>query len=116
MTDWADGLAAIALRWKTGDQSIRQLFEDSAPPEELSADAVRAAVADRLRQNPALVHAWQRYSYDKRSSPSPYLDGLRVGFWDGENQDDITHATTTGACVDFVYRETQWVLHRRHSG
>lgn len=116
VTDWADGLTTIVLRWRTGSRSIRDLFEDSAPPEEVSDDALRAAVSESLRQNPALVDAWQTYSYDQRGTPSPYLDGLEVGFFDGHCRDVLTHATTTDACADFLYRETQWVLHRRRDG
>jgi hypothetical protein len=115
MTDWADGLTTIALRWRTGSQSIREMFEESAPPEDAGSDALRAAIADRLRQNPPLVDAWQTYSYDKRGTPSPYMDGSEVGFFDGQREDVTVHPTSTDACVDFLYRETQWVLHRRRS-
>lgn len=115
MTHWADGLTTAALRWRTGNQSIRQLFEESAPPAETSHNALREAVADRIRENPALVEAWQAYSYDKRGTPSHYLDGLQVGFYDGQTEDVATHATTIDACVDFICRETRWVLHRRRS-
>jgi hypothetical protein len=95
------------------NESIRGLFAASDVPEDISADEFRAAVADKLGSRPELVDAWRAYSYDKRGTPSHYLDGLQVGFWDGGNQDVATHSTPTDACVDFLYRETHWVLHRR---
>jgi hypothetical protein len=115
VTDWADGLTTIALRWRSGTQSIRDLFTESAPPESCSADEFKAAVTARLAKRPQLIDAWQTYSYDKRTSPSPYLDGLEVGHYDGGREDVANHATPTDACTDFVYRETQWVLHRRRA-
>jgi hypothetical protein len=113
VTHWADGLTTIALRFRTGTKSIRDLFTEAAPPEDCSAAEFKAAVAERLAAAQELVDAWQTYSYDKRSSPSPYLDGVKVGFYDGGTHDAVTHATMTDACVDFLHRETYWVLHRR---
>lgn len=113
MTDWADGLTTIPLRWRGGSQSIHELFAETAPPEATTDDQFKSAVAERLADGPELVDAWQTYSYDKRSSPSPYLDGLEVGHYDGGREDVVTHDSPTNACVDFVYREFEWVLHRR---
>jgi hypothetical protein len=113
VTDWAERLTTIALRWRTGSESIRDLFAASGVPEDLSADEFRVAVADKLGRRPELVDAWQVYSYEKRGTPSHYLDGLQVGFWDGGQRDMTDHSTPTHACVDFLYRETHWVLHRR---
>jgi len=113
MTEWADGLTTIPLRWRSGTQSIRDLFRESAPPETTSAEQFKASVAERLADRPDLVDAWQTYSYDKRSSPSPYLDGLEVGHFDDGPRDVAEHASPTDACVAFVYRETWWILHGR---
>ena len=80
---WVEPLCHIAQNWKTGDRSIRQHFERASP--DLS-DAARATalIRHQLAAEPALAEAWQTYSYDKRSSPSPYLDDCEVGYFDGE--------------------------------
>lgn len=114
MTSWAERLSTIATRWRTEDKSIRQLFEESAPPTDVSDEALRTAVGEVLLTNPGLIEAWQAYSYDKLGTPSPYLDGLKVGFYDGGSRDVVSHALPIDACIDFICRETRWVLRRRH--
>jgi hypothetical protein len=64
------------------------------------------------------VEAWQQYSYDKRASPSPYLDGTEVGFFEvvGDNPRRCAverFNTTVEACASFIWRETGWLLERR---
>ncbi|GAC1611306.1 MAG: hypothetical protein NVS3B26_23310 [Mycobacteriales bacterium] len=113
MSHWADGLTTIPVRFHSGHQSLGEIFEESAPPPGTSLEAVRVAVAERVLDNPTLVEAWQVYSCDKRSSPSPFMDGHEVGFFDGGKQDTATHTTPADACVDFICREMEWVLHRR---
>lgn len=106
---------AVALFRRTDDRSIRDLFEAAAPPQDVTYEVLRAAVEEQVRRNPAVVEAWQTYSYDKRGTPSHYLDGTEVGFYDGAVQDVIRHANPVDACVDFICREAQRVL-RRHRG
>jgi hypothetical protein len=74
------------------------------------------AVEQRLRRDAGLVEAWQGYSWDKRTSPSPYLDGVEVGFYDGGRRDVATHRDEASACADFLFREASWVLNRRNAG
>jgi hypothetical protein len=113
---WLDALFKIPVEFRAGNLSIRQLFENAAPD---VADPLFAThVRTRLSREPALVHAWQQYSYDKRSSPSPYLDGAEVGFVevaDGlpMSGDVRRYDDPLDACVDFIYRETVWVLDGR---
>jgi hypothetical protein len=53
------------------------------------------------------------YSYDKRWSPSPYLDGLEVGHYDAGKQQVRRHFDSVDACADFVLTEVRWVVDRR---
>ncbi len=71
--------------------------------------AVRAALDDRS----ALREAWQKWSFDKRWSPSPYLDGLEVGHFDGKRLHVRHHAVASEACADFIVAEVRWIVERR---
>jgi hypothetical protein len=111
---WLETLCRIPREWKTGQESIRELFERAAP--DLSEpDHFAAVVRQKLLSDPELVEAWQAYSWDKRSSPSPYMDGTEVGFFDGERRQVIKHQDRTEACADFIYRESVWVLQRKRT-
>ena len=44
-----------------------------------------------LADRPDLVDQWQGYSWDKRWSPSPYLEGLEVGHYDAGKRRIRTH-------------------------
>ncbi|MFJ8539613.1 hypothetical protein [Streptomyces sp. NPDC093591] len=109
---WIDQLLNLPRDYKAGSKSIRQLITEIDPPHLDSADLARQ-VAERLRRSPELIDAWQVYSYDRRTRPTPYLDGLEVGFFDGESRDVAEHDNTVDACADFVVRETQWLLSLR---
>jgi hypothetical protein len=96
--------------------SIRELFQRAAPDVE-DAHFVEI-VAARLGREPWVVESWQQYSYDKRGTPSPYLDGTEVGFF--EVVGDQVHyravepfGTVIEACSSFIWREAAWVLERR---
>ena len=104
-------LVTIALTWRSGDRSIRELFE-AAGPDLDDAEALRRAIHDALVADPLLPPAWQTYSYDKRSSPSPYLDGPEAGFYDGGRHDVVVYDDPVDACADFICRESAWVLRR----
>jgi hypothetical protein len=95
--------------------TIRRLFEEARP--DLSDRRVfEALLTARLAGDPDLIEAWQGYSWDKRSSPSPYLDGLEVGFFDHDRRDVVRHSDRAMACADFVFREASWVLLHRDAG
>jgi len=66
-----------------------------------------------LLRNPELVQAWQNYSWDKRVSSRPYMDGLTVGFFDGQRQDVDMFGDQVDACVHFIYREALGVIEGR---
>lgn len=72
-------------------------------------DAVRLALQDR----PDLIQIWQSWSYDKRWSPSPYLEDLEVGHYDAGKNWVRRHSSRLAACADFVLAEVRWVLSRR---
>jgi hypothetical protein len=104
------------LRYRTGDTSIRDLFQRAGP--EFDDPHFLELVDQRLEGEPELVTAWQQYSHDKRGTPSPYLDGLEVGFVeviDGHAEARGVHSFETSheACASFVFREALWVLQRR---
>jgi hypothetical protein len=73
-------------------------------------DHFASLLRQKLRAHPELVEEWQVYSWDKRGSPSPYMDDMEVGFFDGERRLVIQHQDRTEACIDFIFRESIWVL------
>jgi len=114
--EWVEPLCQIALNWKKGDRSIVQHFGNASP--DLSDKRFPALVRAYLSHHPALINAWQGYSEDKRTSPSPYLDGRTVGFFevlDGKvrHRDVRRYRDRASACADFIFREALWVLAKR---
>lgn len=115
---WVELLCRIAAEYRSGTTSIKDLFVRAAP--DLHDARFTEMVHRRLSADPGLVGAWQNYSYDKRGAPSPYVDGLEVGFLDIANgkpvaRDIRRHAEKVAACTDFIYREAAWVLERRRT-
>lgn len=113
---WLEPLCRIPLDFRTGDVSVRELFQRAAPDVE-DARFVEMVVA-RLEREPGLVDSWQQYSYDKRGTPSPYLDGTEVGFFEVVGDKARYRAvqrfdTVVLACASFIWREAGWVLERR---
>jgi hypothetical protein len=87
---WIDAVVTIAYRWKEPGKTVRGLFED-ARPDLSDRRAFETSVADRLARESGLIETWQAYSWDKRTSPSPYMNGLEVGFFDEVRRDVIKH-------------------------
>ncbi len=109
-------MVVIARKWREPGATIRGLF-GAASPELSDKPTFERVVTERLRKDQELINAWQMYSEDKRSSPSPYRDGLEVGFLDRELFDVTEHVDSASACADFLYREACWVLlHARVDG
>lgn len=113
---WLERLCRIAVDSKASSASIRELFTRAAP--NLEDPQFVERIRGRLAEEPGLIEAWQQYSYAKRGTPSPYLDGLEVGFAemvDGklETRDVRRRSSRTEACADFIRREALWVLQRQ---
>lgn len=104
-------MARVPLSFRTSGKSLSAEFEEIAPNLD-DLDALRGAVLEVLERDPLLADAWQTYSYDKRSSPSPYLDGTQVGFFDTDTgrSDVRTYDDPLAACAEFICREAAWVL------
>ena len=114
--EWLERLCHIPSDFRTGHVSIRELFLRAAP--DVEEPHFVDMVAERLAREPVLVESWQQYSYDKRGTPSPYLDGTEVGFF--EVVADQVHYRAVerfdnviDACSSFIWREAGWVLERR---
>src|SRR5438270_12794094 len=108
---WLGQLMRIPAELKGGERSIHQLFQDAHP--DVDDANFLPVVREALTRSPDTVELWQTYSYDKRGSPSPYLDGVEVGFYDGGSRDVRRYENLTDACADFIRREALWVLERR---
>lgn len=113
---WVDSLCRIPSDYGSVDASIRELFRQAAP--DLDEPRLLDMVRMHLERQPDLLQAWQQYSYDKRGTPSPFLDGLRVGFLsvtDGKAVvgDVRTYESPLEACAQFIRRESMWVLEGR---
>ncbi len=113
---WLEPLCQIALLYRAGELSVRELFQRAAP--NLAEPEFVELVAQGLEEAPELVAAWQQYSHDKRGTPSPYLEGTEVGFvevLDGRVQTRNIRRfdSTLDACSEFILREALWVLERR---
>jgi len=114
--DWLEPLCRIALLYRTGSLSIRELFENAGP--NLEDSEFVELVARTLAREPGLVAAWQQFSSDTRATPNPYLAGTQVGFIDSENERvrkrvAPSFATEIDACSVYIRDEAAWVLHRR---
>lgn len=112
--EWVEPLCRIVMIWRASGKSPLQNFRDAAP--DLSDPSrLRSLVCDYLAVHPDLIDAWQGYSYDKRTSSGPYMDRKKVGYFDGEHDQDVRqYHDRARACADFVCREAVAVLeHQR---
>lgn len=114
---WVESLCRIPSEYyEPGAMSIRDLFSQASP--EVDNPRFVKLVRTYLEHRPDLLHAWQQYSYDKRGTPSPFLDGLKVGFVsviDGKQvvRDVRIYESAVEACAQFIRRESSWVLEGR---
>ncbi len=97
---------------REGGRNPSDVFAASGVSNVSDEDLV-AAVRSALQDRPGLTQTWQDWSYDKRWSPSPYLDGLEVGHYDAGRHHVRRHTTAVDACADFVLAEVRWVVERR---
>jgi hypothetical protein len=121
MSDWVKQVCELPLSYRHGNHTIVGLL---APAAAHLGDRSRflAAVTVWIQAHRHLIDEWRHYSEDKRSH-GPYFstrmgsryDPLVVGLLqaDGSRSDETHHTDDVAACVDFIYREASWVLHRR---
>jgi hypothetical protein len=109
---WVDALCDVPSRMRRENKSLLDCVRE-ARPELSDDDAGIDAIARHLRANPERVADWQRESSDTRGSPSHYVKGREVGFYDAGFYDRRTHEDEISARADFVYRKAVWVLNRR---
>ena len=82
-------LLQSVLRFRQGGQSPSDVLID-AGVNSVSDEDLRRRVRAALGARPELLDLWQQWSWDKRWSPSPYLDGLEVGQYD-EGKKHVRH-------------------------
>ena len=111
-------LCYIAIEYGDTDLSLEALFRRVNPnlDDPSLVDSVRA----RLHDQPELIPAWQQYSYDKRATPSPFLDGTTTGLLaasDGKvaYRQLQTFDTPLDACAHFIVNEARWVLRHEYA-
>jgi hypothetical protein len=97
---------------REGGRNPAEVFA-TAGVNDVSDEELLAVVRAALRRRPDLVQTWQGWSYDKRWSPSPYLDDLEVGHYAAGRQRIRRHADAVNACADFVVAEVRWVVDKR---
>jgi hypothetical protein len=71
-----------------------------------------AAVAQSLRENPALIERWESWSEDQRWTPSAYVEGTEVGWFDAVHRNVRIHPDRGAAVADFVQRLAAWLSRR----
>ena len=101
------------MRYASSESSVLALFRQAGP--DLDAPELDGWIGSELLAVPSLRAAWQEYSYDKRGTPSPFLDGRRVGFVtviDGRalERDVEVFESELEACTRYIQREAAWVL------
>ncbi len=69
-----------------------------------SDGAVELALMQTLRDDSALVDLWETWSADQRWTPSAYMEGTEVGWFDGARRFVTVHPDRASAAADFVHR------------
>jgi hypothetical protein len=70
------------------------------------------SVAHVLQSSPELVAMWAAWSGDQRWTPSAYLEGNEVGWYDGARRNVKVHPDTASAAADFIHRLAAWLARR----
>jgi hypothetical protein len=71
-----------------------------------------AALARSLRENPALIELWETWGADQRWTPSVYVDGTEVGWFDGVRRNVQIHPDRGASTADFIQRLAAWLSRR----
>lgn len=74
--------------------------------------AFSGALARSLRANPSLIERWADWSVDQRWTPSVYVEGTEVGWFDGGRTKVRTHPDRGAAVADFIQRLAGWLARR----
>jgi hypothetical protein len=112
VAEWLEDLVGAALNKDRRHSVVLELSRDPRG-RDFDGDRIRQLLVDHLRGLPELRQAWQVYSWDKRWSPSPYLEGTEVGLYDSGYRDVEHHSDAATACAAFIAREVDW-LRSRH--
>jgi hypothetical protein len=67
------------------------------------------SVAQVLQSSPELVALWATWSSDQRWTPSAYLEGNEVGWYDGARRNLKVHPDAANAAADFIHRLAAWL-------
>ncbi len=110
-----DALLGSTAAFRTGGRDPADVLVAAGVNRTSDQDLV-AAVRAALHAQPDLIEVWQGWSYDKRWSPSPYLEELEVGHYDAGKQSVRNHTNPIDACADFVLAEVRWIVDRRVVG
>jgi hypothetical protein len=70
------------------------------------------SVAQVLQGSPELVALWATFSGDQRWTPSAYMEGNEVGWYDGARRKLKVHPDTASAAADFIHRLAAWLARR----
>jgi hypothetical protein len=73
---------------------------------------LNGALVQGLRDNPALIERWEAWSSDQRWTPSVYVEGTEVGWFEGERRNVRSHPDRAAAVADFIERLAAWLARR----
>lgn len=78
----------------------------------LADPGFEGALARSLCENPALIELWEAWSGDQRWTPSVYVEGTEVGWFDGVRRNVRIHPDRGTAVADFIQRLAAWLSRR----
>jgi hypothetical protein len=105
----AAAVASIVRAWPDGEFIVRLRLADRHFNDDPSFELTVARV---LQSSPELVALWATWSGDQRWTPSAYLEGDKVGWYDGANRNVKVHPDTASAAADFIHRLAAWLARR----
>jgi hypothetical protein len=85
-----------------GEVAFTELLRAAAA--ELDRPEFEANMADAVRAAPQLNDLWHTWSGDQRWTPSAYLEGVEVGWFDDKRQHVRVHRDEAEAAADFIHR------------
>jgi hypothetical protein len=73
---------------------------------------LEAALTESLHEHPGLIELWETWSADQWWTPSVYVDGTEVGWFDGVRRNVRIHPDRGAAVADFIRRLAAWLSKR----